>query len=226
MPWGVIPPGGWHFVEQGIRLEGESRDALIKTLHDYRLNNALPIGEPERDVDTFICTSFPNLCGGNVSRTLDADEPTKVYGVPVRRRISERVGSWTANRYSKLGSIHTVEREEAERRSNICINCPQNDNKWREKVTKDCPPCKERLERLDSTLFQVRQGKSVVREKLLGACTCAGQDNATAVWLPAKQLQHARHYLNDLDPTCWMRNLIPAPEKQTSNSGQISLVTP
>lgn len=222
MAWQVVPPGGWHYNEAGHRIEADGHDSLVRAILDYRTANSLPLRDPAQDLDAYVCGSWPHVCGAVPPRPLEPDAPPLAYGQPVMRKASERVASWAANRYARLGEVHTIEPEEAERRSTVCIACPQNDLGWRQRAVRDCPPCKERIQSLDATLYKVRQGRSVAREKSLGACQASGQDNRTAVWLGSEQLQHARHYASDLDPSCWMRAIITAGCAASPGSGQPS----
>ncbi len=205
MAWDIIPAGGWHYFENdGTKIEGNSHSELIANVTSYRTHNNLPLGNPEADVDKQVCARQPAVCG--IGRVEDDDAPKKVYGQPIKRRLVDRVATWLGNRYAKLGSIQTVSKEEAERRTSICVSCEKNQKDWRAQVTRDCAPCGDRIEVLDTLSFKIRKGNQVTREKNLGACQHYGMELQTAVWMPEQAMQMRKHYPN-APSNCWLAQM-------------------
>jgi hypothetical protein len=69
---GVMMPGVWHYKENGRMIieEAESYIDLVNKLAAYRGYSVEPLGDPQRDVDNYICGTYPNMCG----RTAPAEE--------------------------------------------------------------------------------------------------------------------------------------------------------
>jgi hypothetical protein len=61
---GMIPPGGWHYMEGDVKLTSHSYETLLTTVENYRAENHLPIGDVDGDVNSFICSNWPNFCHG------------------------------------------------------------------------------------------------------------------------------------------------------------------
>jgi hypothetical protein len=196
---GVVPPQiegepqGWRY-PQTIRdgsqwITGDDHDNLIQKVTSYRIDNSIPLGNPEEDVDAYICGRWKNYCASSPDRVpVAATKP---------RTFRERVTSWAANRYEHAGAIALVSQETADARAAICAECPFNST-WRT----GCAPC---IEVTDRTLVMIRQARTA-KPSTLG-CMVAGQDNPTAVWLPKEHLKHSTKYSADLYEKCWMLKL-------------------
>jgi hypothetical protein len=206
--WQIVPPGGWHVPvpESDEPLRADSHDDLVQVLTRYRIDNNLPMGNPESEIDNYICNAWPHVCGASslVRSEGEDDKPPLAYGQPIKRRLIDRIAGWAANRYSRLGCVQLVSNEEAERRSGLCVGCPKNIIKWRENATRDCAPCAERIQALDVLLYKIRRGEKVEREKQLGACLQFGHENQSAVHLSEDMLRHRKHYTTGAPEFCWL----------------------
>ena len=58
--WGMVPPGGWHYRDGDVTLEGWSLDNLYDVVRNYRAENHLPLGDVVGDVNSFVCGNYPN----------------------------------------------------------------------------------------------------------------------------------------------------------------------
>jgi hypothetical protein len=221
MPWDIIPTDGWHFFDgDGTKVEGNSHDELVKNVIQYRISNNFPTGNPEVEVDTQICARQPSVCGAGYQEANFTDAPAKLYGQPLKRRLIDRIAQWTANRTSRLGAVHYVPAEEAQRRAAICAACPQNTLTWKSEATKDCAPCRERISALEIQSFKLKKGNQLPIEKRLGACRALGHINEVAIWLEEPQLRHRKYFLNDTPSVCWLRameNITPDGCSKNSN---------
>lgn len=207
---GVIMPGGYHYKENGKMIvdEAESYVDLIKKVSEYRAFNGLPLGDPQRDIDNYICTNFPNMCGRHAP---DPDEGVDVveksYGVPVQKTPRERVMQWASNRMQKSGQIEFVDAEEADRRAAICNACPKK-RQWNEAI-EGCPGCAIYVEQAESNLIKLRANKATAYVlNLYGdMCDIAGHDLETACHLEEPALRHRRNYEGKFPDHCWMKDL-------------------
>lgn len=190
---GAIPPGGWTYAQNGLphKITGSTYDDLINNITDARIHNNIPLGNPAKDHEEQFCQNFPSYCDPNSSQIQPERE------VSDTETFRTKVASWAGNRYSSAGSIELVNEDEANVRGSICGQCPNN-SEWRD-------GCKC-IGQIDRTLLLIRQGRET-KEKLLG-CSCFGHDNQTAVWLPAKNLQHAKKNLETSPEFCWLRKTL------------------
>jgi hypothetical protein len=215
--WSIVPPGGWHFHEEGRAendpIRGDTHDDLVARLRNDRAQNHRPIGDPEAEVDSYICGKWPHVCGarplsGPPPKQGDDDEaPKQEYGRPVVKKLSERVGSWLATRYARINSLDCVAAPEAERRAGICSRCSANVVDWRSRTIRDCPGCAVQIENLDALAYKIRKGKDVMQAKRLGACNQFGHDNNTAVWMGENGLKHAKHWQAGCPSPCWLKEI-------------------
>src|ERR1700738_2494654 len=119
MAWSVVPPdGGWHYYEKdGYKIQSDSHKNLVDSVRTYRIQNNLPLGNPEAEVDKYLCGKWPHLCGAGLTpNPVDDEAPPTAYGQRVMLGIGQRVGNWAANRYSRLGALQYVSKETAEAR--------------------------------------------------------------------------------------------------------------
>lgn len=192
---GRILPGGWHYNDPSgyrIPLKGElpNPGAVIEALMSYRLENNLPVGSPEADLEEFVCATYPTWC----RRTPDAPRPLKER-VPARN--VDLVIGWANELYTKVGRLQLIPQKEAEERATTCRACPLQMN-W----SSDCPPCVTSAQRLLSIL---RQGKdtAAAQDGQLKGCAAFGWDNRTACHIDR---QHLPPQPNPNAPAeCWMR---------------------
>ncbi len=191
----VIPPGGFHFIEKTptgeFKIESTSLASVQAALLTYRLNNNVPVGNPQQEVVDYICNNWPHFCSDNA-------EPYLVPANPISREahLSRRVSDWTRQIFD-LGSDNTVAPAEAERRAAICAACPLNADFH----AGACGPCVESLERIG--FVWLRNRKTSFDEKL-GGCKACGSFNRVAVQAsklpPLTDADKAA-----LDPKCWRR---------------------
>lgn len=206
---GVIMPGGYHYEENGKKIveDAISYEDLIERLAKYRAANGLPLGDPQRDVDRYICTNYPNMCGGQMPTPVDdGTDPIELcYGQPVKRTPRERVMQWAANRMQKVGQIELVDRDEANRRATVCAMCPMK-RRWNEPV-EGCPGCNAYVEEAEVNLFKIRRAKHTDLQIGGHMCDVAGHDLETASFLEEPALRHRRNYAGLLPSNCWMNEL-------------------
>lgn len=206
---GIIMPGGYHYKENGKMVveEAESYVDLIQKLSTYRAVNRLPLGNPQADIDKYICTNFPNMCGLSAPTATEegVDAVERSYGVPIKKTPRERVMQWAANRMHKAGIIEFVDFDEAKRRAEICAECPAA-RRWDEPV-EGCPGCAVYVEEAQANLVKIRANKSTGCSISGMMCDVAGHDLETASWLEEPALRHRRNYEGQFPDHCWMKDL-------------------
>lgn len=169
---GVVPPGGFHYVEKSggaeITLTGDSIETLAKVLTAYRLNNGLPPGDSRQDIVDFICGQWPHFCSDESTTLLSPiDQPPSAP-------LSKRVAVWIAGLWN-LGSNNLISAEEAEKRAAICRVCPFNQD-FR---AGGCPSCVDGADRL---AYVWLAGRTVKDPHSLKACRVSGAHLQAAIF--------------------------------------------
>jgi hypothetical protein len=189
----IVPSGGgFSYNVRGQIAEGFDRDSLIESLTNFRIQNRLTIGNPEKDVDESLMkrsTSYiPPMSKGRV--LIPITKPTSLL---------DRVKAWLVNRkYGKV-KVKYVDKREADRRAGICFKCPANKN-WRS----SCAPC---VRTIEHDIVVVGQNHQTSLHNRMLACSIAGHDNSVAVWLDQSSLVHAKAYLSKVPTACWLKKI-------------------
>lgn len=196
---GMILPGGWHYKDStGYRIpytgELPNPKAVVDAILHYRLENGLPAGNPEQDMEAYVCSAFPRWCAGEADRSNTFMDNTVASSRPSTLRFVDIISLWANSLYGTAGKLSLVPLREAEQRAEICKGCPQN-TIWEN----SCPPCVQSAQRL---LSIIRQGKDVQQLNELHGCKCHGFCTRTAVHL---EREHLPPVANDAPSACWLR---------------------
>ena len=186
---GLIPPGGWHYWQGDVKLDGYSLENLYKVVQDYRAENHLPIGDVEGDVTNYICGNWPHFCHG-----VDMVVVTSVTSPTGRSELMNDISTWARNVLHSTEKNQLVSDELAEQRAKICRQCPNNVN-WRG----GCSSCIAATDRLCASVRNARDTKS---SAVLGGCKLLRHDNRTAIFFDKEKLSVS----NDLPEFCWLNN--------------------
>jgi len=184
---GMLPPSGWHYIEGDVRINGVTYDSLIQNVEHYRAENHLPSGDVEGDVNSFICSNWPQFCHG-----VDMVAITSVNPETDTMALLNDIQSWAKNLQQSQEPINMVTDELAEARAKTCRNCPENVN-WRG----GCSSCISTTERLTAG---VRQGRDTASSAVLGGCKSMRHDNRTAIFIDKDQFLKA----TNLPANCWL----------------------
>jgi len=184
---GMLPPSGWHYIEGDVRINGVTYDSLIQNVEHYRAENHLPSGDVEGDVNSFICSNWPQFCHG-----VDMVAITSVNPETDTMALSNDIQTWAKNLQQSQEPINMVTDELAEARAKTCRNCPENVN-WRG----GCSSCISTTERLTAG---VRQGRDTASSAVLGGCKSMRHDNRTAIFIDKDQFLKA----TNLPSNCWL----------------------
>lgn len=119
------PPGYWTYPRHPERpttsdpndfIWGGDLQNLVAKVHEFRVINGLPLGDPEAEIQDYICRTRGAQCvPANPAKPLPG---RKARGGDVARFLSA-MASWMEN-----GGY--VEQDEAERRAEICAGCQYN----------------------------------------------------------------------------------------------------
>ena len=185
---GLIPPGGWHYFQSDVKLDGYSLDNLYQVVEHYRAENHLPIGDVRGDVDSFICGNYPKNCHG-----VDSVVVTSVTAPTRQSELLNDITTWAKNILLSQTQLRLVSDELAEARALTCAKCPKNI-----KYRVGCISCIEATDRLTAS---IRQGRDTYSTKKLSGCSAMRHDNRAAVFFDKEHFE-----LTDSVPAnCWLK---------------------
>lgn len=184
---GMVPPGGWHYIEGDTRISAATYDSLLKAVEHHRAENHLPIGDFTSDVNSYICSNWPHFCHGVDMVVVHSATP-----VTATAELMTDIQTWAKNITGGSRSILYVYDEVAEARAKTCLNCPNNVN-WRS----GCGSC---IVVTDRVCANVRQGRDTASSQVLGGCRLQRHDNRAAIFLDKDMLQKA----SGIPETCWL----------------------
>lgn len=196
-----IPYGGRYIIRDplsGVEVLGTNFDMLCDRIYAARKANSLPIGVGiEQEIEQWICQQYPQEC-----ENLDPAMPRKRTFTLTDIIHGSRVmlSHWWNGR--KL-----VDRAEAERRAQICMNCPLN--------VAFAKPCTGICKELNDVVNAITGTQGTQYDVHLKSCSNCGCFLSASIWVPL-EIQ-----LGPLDETtklkfentsgCWKKpSLIPA----------------
>ena len=184
---GMIPPGGWHYFDSDAKLTSHSYEGLLKTVQNYRAENHLPLGDVEGDINSYICSNWPNFCHG-----VDMVVVTSVHPETSQQSLLNDITTWARNLLNSKTSNNLVSDELAEERAKICRGCPNNKN-WRG----GCSSCISATERISAS---IRNGRDTKSSAVLGGCSIMRHDNRSAIFFDKSKLSKA----TSTPENCWL----------------------
>ena len=184
---GMIPPGGWHYFDSDAKLTGHSYEDLLKVVENYRAENHLPVGDVEGDVNSYICSNWPNFCHG-----VDMVVVTSVHPESAQQSLLNDITTWARNLLNSKTANNLVSNELAEERAKICKGCQHNKN-WRG----GCVSCVAAADRISAS---VRNGRDTQSSTKLGGCNIMRHDNRSAIFFDKNKLSQA----TSTPDNCWM----------------------
>lgn len=184
---GMIPPGGWHYFDSDAKLTAHSYEGLLKVVEDYRAENHLPVGDVEGDINSYICSNWPNFCHG-----VDMIVVTSVNPESAQQSLLNDITTWARNLLNSKTANNLVSNELAEERAKICKGCEHNKN-WRG----GCASCISAADRISAS---VRNGRDTKSSTKLGGCSIMRHDNRSAIFFDKTKLSQA----TSIPDYCWM----------------------
>lgn len=191
------PPGYWRFprhpgVDDGQFIYGGDIVDLTKKVLEYRVNNGLQLGNPEEEIQDWLCRNTGAPCAP--ARPKSDVMPVKASGTAVARFLVA-MASW-------LASSGVVTQEEADRRAEICAGC-----RWNVPIDDQiCFGCFSLTARIMQAIGN-RTTKFTDALEFCGKCGCSLK---TTAWAPLEVLDKA-HKNSDFigvdtgipDTPCW-----------------------
>lgn len=184
----------WEFpVAAGVMLRAATEEELTRLIFEFRLRHGIAAGDIERELDLYYCTKWPNACHEEPS-----DRTPGGAHLPPHESLATRIARWVTALAHAMpkGGYHLADKETAETRAASCHGCPKNVS-WRG----GCASCTQAT---SAILLSVRQMRKTSRDGNLLGCLVTGQENQTAVWLPAPTAITADQNLQ-LPERCWMK---------------------
>jgi hypothetical protein len=185
---GLIPPGGWHYYQSDVKLEGYSLTNLYEVVQHYRAENHLPIGDVTGDVNSYICGNFPNNCHG-----VDSVVVTSVDAPNRQSELLNDITVWAKNILLSQKQIRLVSDELAEARALTCAQCPKNI-----KYRTGCYSCIAATDRLTAS---IRQGRDTYSTKKIHGCSVMRHDNRAAVFFDKDHFD----VTDSVPQNCWLK---------------------
>jgi hypothetical protein len=160
----LVPPGGWHFFDLGMRLTADSYEELYKKVLKFRLDNKAPIDTIQEDINKYIASISPQ-------HVIKVTNPGKKV-----KGLADRIYDVTCELYTKWKpSRLRAPTPEMERRAEVCKGCPMN-----KKYRSGCPACATATKRL---LTAMQQGRHSRLSGYLGGCEVFSFDIPAAITL-------------------------------------------
>lgn len=156
------PHGGHHFTAHGILMKGDTLDEVVRQIKDYRINNAIPVGDPTDEVLQYYAAKWPFM--------VYPDEDAKEFRPSV---MKERWMKWVRVRWLKP-SVKQITLKEAEARWKVCQFCPYN---------KPLTPVNDEQTAIARKAFMLRRGQTIPSN--IGFCALHGADIGAMVFLEA-----------------------------------------
>ena len=195
---GIICPGGWHYpIDERTRINAPDFQRLVEMIADYRVSNMLPLGDPLKDAEDYICAKWPHMChkaGPNAHVSISIVELPKASGIGVMTLV-DRMIKWLEEMTNGVSMDIIVLEPEARRRADICASCPNN-VKWKT----GCGTCNDNIERISGI---VRMGRRLLKNPRLKACSVTAMELKAAVWLRKDRVKSDAPNLPDW---CWAKN--------------------
>ena len=165
------PHGGGFWINDpltGNEIHGTTFEMVLNRARDKRRANSIPIGlEFDDEIEEVCCNKYPQECEVN-KRTL---------GIP-----SVSPGLYDVARASaimikhKVSDSDLVSQEEANRRAQICRNCP-----FRAQMTLPCSRC---FSALENVVGWITGSRGTPYDEKLSACGICKCYLSASVWLP------------------------------------------
>lgn len=188
----VVPPGGWRYTqpETGFEFSASTLRVLVSKVREHRAANGLPEGDPQADIEAFVCAQLP--LG---AESCQAETPGDIGDIALKTRFTmDDVKRFVQAAISAMGGRGLVEPEEAEARAHVCAACPLN------MTVKGCWRCAG----LADWIFRLIGSRRTAHASRLNQCGVCGCSIKAKIWLPldvAQQLSEPYKFPS----WCWLK---------------------
>ena len=183
---GMVPPGGWHFVTDKVRLVAGTYEELEDMLFKHRVRMGQRTDAVKQEIDRYYCSQWPSYC-----QERGPMNPSSV-SAPMDKRVARYASLLAAQ--MPAGGYPLVQQTEAVSRAEICAKCPKN-RAW--KV--GCRSCTGATAQI---LVGMRKMRNTPLDTSLRACEVFGCELQTAVHLPSG----AGFQTGEAPPNCWKKD--------------------
>lgn len=177
------PHGGHNFlIPNGPAVKGESLKEVVQKVVDYRINNNIPLGDPEQEVLYYYALHWPYMV-----------EPVEPKRIPA---ASSRFGGWS--KWIRKSWINPPKKiittKEAVGRWEVCATCPHNKRfDWKE--TNETAALTQRA-------FLLRRGIDAPKD--LGYCDLHMADLSVLTFLETPESFSEKSKDKEQPPKCWV----------------------
>lgn len=167
----MMPHGGLFHIQDPLTkfpIEGTHFEMLYNKAVAYRRANSIPIGlEFEQEIETLVCERYPAECEVSKRALGIAGVAPGLYDVARASAVMIK---------HKVNDSELVSQDEANRRAQICRNCP-----FRAQMTLPCSRCFSALENVVGWITGARGTPYDEKLSACGVCHCY---ISASVWLP------------------------------------------
>lgn len=181
----LFPKGGYTFKDKDgtTHVSVRSWRDVINRVESYRRLNKLPIGNPEQEVLEQACTRNPGHCHEDAAAA-------PVVSAVTRKTLKSAVLTWLAGLRRIKDSLVFVSPQVAEKRAEVCANCPCN-----VPLKQGCAPCQTFIAEMRKSLLRDRKVDS-----RLNSCDKFSRDTGVMVHLDSVAEKN-----DDLPDPCWLK---------------------
>lgn len=169
---GLVMNGGWHLnAPDGVEIAADTQDNLRKKYVEYCLQRGFPLLDIQEKITNLICSApgASNLCQ-EVKGVLREGVPHfEIFKDEFMNSLMAN-----ANKLAEKGEVALTDSGTANRRAEICSNCPKNQSKA------ICPTCLSTAVRLFAI---IRKSQITSADDKLKYCECFRMDCKAFVWL-------------------------------------------
>ena len=189
-PAGTMPNGGWKFrASPDVTLTAPLKSMLLDAIVRWRVENSVPVGSPEAELDAQLCAENPRFCHAE-----DRD-----YSVPPDQNLLiERMAGWADRLKSAMpaGGFRLASDSVTAARVSRCQGCPRD-----KPANPSCPACADALE---SVYSRMRNHRPRPANGGARACEVMSWDNFTAASLSREYVEPVEDQKKFLPVHCWL----------------------
>lgn len=191
-----VPYGGAYVITDPVtkvKVSGSNLKTVLRGVYDERRANGAPCGlDLEGEVEQWICQAYPSECQ-SVDPKVFRHKPLAISHIVAGSRVM--LSQWFNGR-------KVVAREEAERRAQICVNCPMN--------VKFEKPCGGLCPQLAEVVSGITGAQGTQYDWQLNSCAICKCFLQAAIWVERDTQwnvldETTKEQFNAINYPCWKR---------------------